>query len=66
MGTHEGELWRLKNSVTWQAQTNLVHPITTIVANTNGTMWMGTEGDGVYEFNDSAHTHLGHWQWTIK
>jgi ligand-binding sensor domain-containing protein/signal transduction histidine kinase len=57
VGTHEGELWRLENSVTWQAQTNLVHPITTIVANTNGTVWMGTEGDGVYEFNDSAHTH---------
>jgi signal transduction histidine kinase/streptogramin lyase len=56
-GTHEGELWRLGNEK-WQAQTNLVHPITTIVAGTNATMWIGTEGDGVYEFNSVVRTHL--------
>ena len=55
-GTHEGELWRLENNK-WQAQTNLVHPITTIVASTNGMMWIGTEGDGVYEFNGTVRAH---------
>ncbi len=55
-GTHEGGLWCLEND-TWQAQTNLNHPITTIVAGTNGTMWIGTEGDGVYEFNHGVRAH---------
>ena len=57
-GTHEGELWRLENEK-WQAQTNLVHPITTIVAGADGMMWIGTEGDGVYEFNGGVRAHWG-------
>ena len=48
MGTREGQLWRLENEK-WEAQTNLLHAITAIVPGTNGTMWIGTEGDGVYE-----------------
>ena len=56
VGTHEGELWRLENEQ-WVAQTNLAHPITAMVAGTNRTMWIGTEGDGVYEFNDGVRAH---------
>ena len=55
-GTHEGGLWRLQNQK-WQSQTNFVHPITSIVADTNDTEWVGTEGDGVYEFKDGVVAH---------
>ncbi len=57
VGTREGQIWRLENKK-WEAQTNLLHAITAIVPGTHGAMWIGTEGDGVYEFNGGAHTHL--------
>jgi ligand-binding sensor domain-containing protein/signal transduction histidine kinase len=56
-GTREGQVWRLENEK-WEAQTNLSRAVTAIASDTNGTMWIGTEGDGVYEFNGAAHLHL--------
>lgn len=56
VGTEEGELYQLENDK-WHEEANLVRPITAIVSSTNGTMWVGTEGEGVYEFNGRTRTH---------
>jgi len=56
VGTHEGELYRLEHEK-WHDQANLAHPVTAIVVSTNGTVWVGTDGDGVYEFNNGTRTH---------
>ena len=51
-GSRSGELWRFTSNA-WVAQTNFVchHPITAIVPDTGGNVWIGTEGDGVYKWN---------------
>ena len=33
---------------------------------TNGTMWIGTEGDGVYEFNGGVQCTSGHKQRAVE
>jgi ligand-binding sensor domain-containing protein/signal transduction histidine kinase len=54
-GTREGELWHLSNGK-WQAQTNCPHghAITAIVPDADGALWIGTEGDGLYRFDEEA------------
>jgi ligand-binding sensor domain-containing protein/signal transduction histidine kinase len=54
-GTREGELWHLSNGK-WQAQTNCPHghAITAIVSDADGALWIGTEGDGLYRFDEEA------------
>ena len=54
-GTSEGELWQL-SSGKWQAQTNCPrgHAITAIVPDAEGALWIGTEGDGLYRFDEKA------------
>ncbi len=54
-GTREGELWHLSNGK-WQAQTNCPrgHAITAIVPDVDGALWIGTEGDGLYWFDEKA------------
>jgi signal transduction histidine kinase/streptogramin lyase len=54
-GTREGELWHLSNGK-WQAQTNCPHghAITAIVPDVDGALWIGTEGDGLYRFDEEA------------
>lgn len=60
VGTSEGKLFRLASD-TWQEQTNLDHPVTAIAAATDGVMCVGTEGDGVYQFNNRETIH-----WDVK
>jgi ligand-binding sensor domain-containing protein/signal transduction histidine kinase len=54
-GTSEGELWHLSNGK-WQTQTNCPrgHAITAIVPDVEGALWIGTEGDGLYRFDEKA------------
>ena len=54
-GTREGELWHLSNGK-WQAQTNCPrgHAITAIMPDVDGALWIGTEGDGLYRFDERA------------
>ena len=58
-GTHEGELWRL-GAGSWVVQTNYSqsHPVTAIAVGTDGTMWIGTEGAGLYRFRKEGRTHF--------
>ncbi len=55
VGTREGELWHLSNGK-WQAQTNCPrgHAITAIMPDVDGALWIGTEGDGLYRFDERA------------
>jgi ligand-binding sensor domain-containing protein/signal transduction histidine kinase len=55
-GTQEGELYCLKNGK-WQEQTNFLRPVTAIVPGIDEAVWVGTEGDGVYEFADGTRSH---------
>jgi ligand-binding sensor domain-containing protein/signal transduction histidine kinase len=54
--TREGELWHFSDGK-WQAQTNCPHghAITAIVFDPDGVLWVGTEGDGLYRFDEGAH-----------
>ena len=59
-GTREGEVWRqLKGN--WVRETNYSQPhaVTAIVQDTNGAMWIGTEGNGLYRFRKDGRTHFG-------
>jgi ligand-binding sensor domain-containing protein/signal transduction histidine kinase len=56
VGTQEGKLYLLKDNE-WHQQADFLRPVTAIVPGTNNTMWVGTEGDGLYEFNGSARVH---------
>lgn len=57
VGMREGQVWRLEDEQ-WKAQTNLSRAVTAIVPGTNGAMWIGTEGGGVYELNGARGIHL--------
>jgi ligand-binding sensor domain-containing protein/signal transduction histidine kinase len=59
-GTSEGQLLRFERGE-WktQAKCQPSHAITAIEPGAGGTMWVGTEGDGLYRWSG---TDPGHWQ----
>jgi len=59
-GTREGQVWRLQQQGDPQGKTNYWHscPVTALVEDSQGTMWMGTEGDGLFCYKDEARTHF--------
>lgn len=54
-GSRSGELWHLAGGE-WQVRTNCPgsHAITAIVFALDGTLWVGTEGDGLYRFDKGS------------
>jgi signal transduction histidine kinase/ligand-binding sensor domain-containing protein len=58
-GTREGEVWRQAQG-NWIKQTNCAqsHPVTAMVQDTGGAMWIGTEGDGLYRYREDGRTHF--------
>ncbi|MGD0813774.1 MAG: two-component regulator propeller domain-containing protein [Verrucomicrobiota bacterium] len=54
-GTRQGEVWWRENGQ-WQAQKNgqYVHAITALVPQRNGSMWVGTAGDGLFSVEGKA------------
>lgn len=56
-GTQEGELYQLEDEK-WLELANFLRPVTAIVQGSNGIMWVGTEGDGVYELGNGVRMHL--------
>ncbi len=59
-GTRQGELWRQDNG-RWLAQKMgpRVHAITAIVPERDGSVWVGTAGDGLFSVEGKAD---GHWR----
>ncbi|MDB6020707.1 MAG: Histidine kinase, partial [Pedosphaera sp.] len=60
VGTRHGELW-WQDHGQWQAQRNgpEVHAITAMVPEMDGSMWVGTAGDGLFSVEGKAG---GHWR----
>jgi ligand-binding sensor domain-containing protein/signal transduction histidine kinase len=58
-GTREGEVWR-ESQGNWMRETNYSqsYPVTAIVHDTEGAMWMGTEGGGLYRFREEGRTRF--------
>ena len=58
-GTREGQVWRLLRG-DWLEQTNYAqsHPITAILHDGDGPLWIGTEGDGLYRCQDQTRAHF--------
>jgi signal transduction histidine kinase/ligand-binding sensor domain-containing protein len=56
-GTRSGDVWIRRENV-WAADTNLTqtHPVTAIACETNGTVWIGTEGGALHRYKDREHT----------
>jgi signal transduction histidine kinase len=57
-GTREGALWQLANGE-WKTQTNFSesHPITAMASDVNGSIWIGTDGGGLYRFRHEVISH---------
>jgi signal transduction histidine kinase/streptogramin lyase len=57
-GTREGQVWRLRRGE-WMAQTNYSqsHPVTAILHDSDATTWIGTEGDGLYRYQQKSRVH---------
>jgi ligand-binding sensor domain-containing protein/signal transduction histidine kinase len=58
-GTREGKVWRLRQG-NWLEQTNYAQsrPITAILRDGDGPLWIGTEGDGLYRYQDQSRAHF--------
>ena len=58
-GTRDGAIWQLHDGH-WTARTNLAqaHAITSIVPAPDGTLWVGTEGSGVAQFQGETRLRL--------
>jgi ligand-binding sensor domain-containing protein/signal transduction histidine kinase len=54
-GTRNGELWRL-GAGKWLEQTNFwrSHAVTAIVPENNGSLWIGTDGNGLFQIKDNT------------
>ena len=59
-GTGEGKVWRLQGGA-HTAPTNLsqTRPVTVILPGANGSLWIGTDGAGLHNYQNQAHFHLG-------
>jgi ligand-binding sensor domain-containing protein/signal transduction histidine kinase len=60
VGTREGRLWLLhENRWLEQSKFSQTNAITAIVPAQDGSMWVGTDGDGIYEFKAGGLIHFG-------
>ena len=59
VGTRDGKIWRLHES-NWQKLANFsqTNSITAIVSGTDGSMWVGTAGRGLYRFVNGIFHHV--------
>ena len=57
-GTEEGQLWKLSLG-RWIQVTNFAQskPVTAIFVSSEGSIWIGTDGDGLYRFKDDNWSH---------
>lgn len=57
-GTRDGRLWRLAQSQ-WLELTNWVdrHPVTALLPMPDGSLWIGTDGAGIFRLRQDVFTH---------
>jgi ligand-binding sensor domain-containing protein/signal transduction histidine kinase len=58
-GTRNGQVWRLCEE-TWLAQTNFsqTNAVTSMVCEPNGSVWLGTDGNGLFRVTNSSVQHF--------
>jgi ligand-binding sensor domain-containing protein/signal transduction histidine kinase len=57
-GTSEGKLWRVQNgNATVQTNFPRTSAITTLLPEADGSIWVGTDGAGLYRFQGSVRAH---------
>ncbi len=66
-GTSNGKIWRLRQGQ-WQAQTNLVttKAITCILPDGDGSIWFGTDGNGLYQLENGTFKRVDDPQHTLS
>lgn len=59
-GTHEGELWSA-HGANWVARPDLSlsRPVTAIVPDHEGSLWIGLDGGGLVRWSDGKQVHFG-------
>jgi ligand-binding sensor domain-containing protein/signal transduction histidine kinase len=58
-GTREGKMWQLhKNNWLEPANFSQTNAITAIVPEADGTIWVGTDGNGLYRFINGSFHHI--------
>src|SRR5262249_46634225 len=59
-GTREGQLWLRRNGA-WAVRSDFTQPhsITALAQDADGVTWIGTEGGGLYRFQDGVRQHFG-------
>ena len=58
-GTREGQLW-IRRKGTWAVQSDFTQPhaITALAQDADGAIWIGTEGAGLYRFQNGVREHF--------
>ncbi len=58
-GTTEGQVWRLRRGE-WVARTNCwqSRPVTAMLEGSDRTIWIGTDGDGLFCYRGESRTHF--------
>ncbi len=56
-GTADGDLW-CRSGTNWQRLTNFQHAVTALVPDQEETMWVGTDGGGVFQWTPRAVSRL--------
>jgi len=58
-GTRDGKIWRLRED-NWLAQTNFsqTNAVTSIVCESNGSAWIGTDGNGLFRLANGNVQHF--------
>ncbi len=57
-GTQAGELWQCRDQ-RWTIQTNFISPIISLLQGKDESLWIGTEGAGLFRLKNGSCTHFG-------
>jgi ligand-binding sensor domain-containing protein/signal transduction histidine kinase len=59
-GTRDGKIWQLRENK-WLAPSSFsqTNPVTALVPDTDSSMWIGTDGNGLYRLANGSVEHIG-------
>src|ERR1700744_2217140 len=58
VGTQTGELWQW-HAGQWTMPNHFSQPLTSLLPDADGALWIGTEGGGLLRLKDQNQTHYG-------